>query len=163
MVWAAGVAASPLGAALGAPLDRAGRVLVKPDLTVPGHPEVFVIGDLRLAQRSRRRAAARRGAGGDADGQHARAANILRAIERPAARAPFRYRDHGNMATIGREAAVADIGGLRLSGFVAWLAWLFVHILIPDRLPQPRPGGVAVAWSYLTFQRGARLITEAAR
>ncbi len=160
VLWGAGVAASPLARTLGVPLDRAGRVAVLPDLTVPGHPEIAVAGDL----------AAVRTEGGEPvpgvapaaiqEGRHA-ARNMVRILRSEQTR-PFRYRDKGMLATIGRAAAVARIGRMQFSGFLAWLAWLFVHIyfLIGFR------NRVAVilqwAWSYLTFKRGARLITETA-
>ena len=125
IVWAAGCSV-PLGRSLGVELDRAGRVLVNPDLSVPGHPEIFVIGDMASLQGCAGPAAA--GCAQVAMQQGAWAANIVRAIEGKPGR-PFRYRDLGNMATIGRNSAVADIRGLRLTGFVAWLAWAVVHIL----------------------------------
>jgi NADH dehydrogenase len=161
IVWAAGVQASPLGRSLGVELDRAGRVLINPDLSVPGHPEIFVIGDMASLEDARGRplpgvaqVAMQQGAGA--------AANILRAIEGKPARS-FRYRDLGNMATIGRNSAVADIRGLRLTGFVAWLAWAVVHIL--NLLGFRNRVLVALQWLWddLTFQRGARLITEATK
>ncbi|HZS85600.1 MAG TPA: NAD(P)/FAD-dependent oxidoreductase [Stellaceae bacterium] len=157
ILWAAGVEASPAAKWLGAEHDRAGRVLVGPDLTLPGHPEIFVIGDTALA---------RDGTGkplpGVAPVAKQQGAYVARAIKnRLAGRPtpPFRYRDYGNLATIGRRAAVADFGVLRLSGRIAWLLWGAVHIffLIGFR------NRVAVLldwlWAYLTFQRGARLIT----
>jgi len=114
VIWAAGVASSPLGSALGTPLDGAGRVIVEPDLSVPGHPEIFVVGDL----------AALPGVPGIAPaakqmGRHT-AANIIDSLKNRT-RKPFRYRDYGQLATIGRKAAVAVIGKLKLSGFPAWL------------------------------------------
>src|SRR5919109_265972 len=121
VIWAAGVKSSPLGAQLGAPLDRAGRVQVEPDLSAPGHPEIFVVGDL----------AAVAGVPGIAPaakqmGRHA-ARNVLRLLAgKPTAK--FHYRDYGQLATIGRNAAVAMIGRLHLSGFPAWLVWLVAHI-----------------------------------
>ena len=161
IVWAAGVQASPLGRSLGVELDRAGRVLVNPDLSVPGHPEIFVIGDMASLEDPRGRpfpgvaqVAMQQGAWA--------AANILRAIEGKPAR-PFRYRDLGNMATIGRNSAVADIRGLRLTGFVAWLAWAVVHILNLIGFRNRVLVALQWLWDYLTFQRGARLITGAAR
>jgi NADH:ubiquinone reductase (H+-translocating) len=157
VVWAAGVAASPLGATLGVPTDRMGRVLVEPDLSVPGHPELFVIGDL---------AAFTHQGGSPLPGtapvamQAARAAasNVLRST-RGAAPLPFRYRDRGSMATIGRAAAVAQIGRIRLHGLAAWLVWLFIHILALIGFRNRLAVMMEWAWSYLTWQRGARLIT----
>ena len=159
--WAAGNTASPLGRTLGVPLDRAGRVLVRPDLSIPGHPEVFVVGDL----------AATTGADGalvpgvaPAAMQAGRAAarNILKALRGEPPK-PFRYRDKGNLATIGRHRAVADFGRFRVTGYAAWWLWLFVHILylagFRNRL------SVLFEWgyAYLTYRRGARLITTAER
>jgi len=126
-IWAAGVSASPLGRQLaqqsGAGLDRAGRVMVEPDLTLPGHPEVFVIGDMMALDRLPGVAqVAMQG------GAHA-AEQIVRRIEgRPTGQA-FRYHDKGSMATVSRFHAVAAVGGLRISGFVAWLAWLVIHLV----------------------------------
>ena len=157
VLWAAGVTASPLAQSLGVPLDCAGRVCVEPDLTVPGHPEVMVIGDLALFTHQ---------SGGPLPGvcpvaiQQGRhvARNILRAIDgRPSE--SFHYWDKGNLATIGRAQAVADLGRLRLSGILAWLAWLFVHVFF---LIGFRNRFVVIfewAWAYMTYQRGARLIT----
>jgi NADH dehydrogenase len=160
IVWAAGVQASPLGRSLGVELDRAGRVLINPDLSVPGHPEIFVIGDMASLKDARGRpfpgvaqVAMQQGAWA--------AANIQRAIEGKPAR-PFRYRDLGNMATIGRNSAVADIRGLRLTGFVAWLAWAVVHILNLIGFRNRVLVALQWLWDYLTFQRGARLITGVA-
>lgn len=157
VLWAAGVAASPLGATLGVAIDRAGRVLVGQDLTVAGHPEVFVIGDL----------ASRAGPDGKPlpgvaqvaiqMGKHA-ARNIERGIVgQPYA--PFRYRDLGNMATVGRASAVADFGWLRLRGWVAWMAWLFVHILNLIGFRNRIVVLVQWAWAYFSYQRAVRLIT----
>jgi len=158
IVWAAGVQASPLGRSLGVELDRAGRVLVNQDLSVPGHPEIFVIGDMASLKDARghplpgvAQVAMQQGAWA--------AANILRAIEGQPGR-PFHYRDLGNMATIGRNSAVADIRGLRLTGFVAWLAWAVVHILNLIGFRNRVLVGLQWLWSYLTLQRGARLITD---
>jgi len=160
IVWAAGVQASPLSRSLGAELDRAGRVLVKPDLSVPGHPEIFVIGDMASLKDVRGRPLP--GVAQVAMQQGAWAAgNVLRAVQGKPGR-PFRYRDLGNMATIGRNSAVADIRGLRLTGFVAWLAWALVHILNLIGFRNRVLVGLQWLWSYLTFQRGARLITGAA-
>lgn len=155
VLWAAGVQASPLGKKLGVETDRGGRVVVNPDLTVPGHPEIFVIGDLAkfvdngkplpgLAPVAMQQ------------GDHA-AANVRRAIAGQPLQ-PFRYFDKGNLATIGRARAIAQIGRLKLTGLVAWLAWLFVHILY---LIGFRNRAVVIlnwAWAYVRLQRGARLI-----
>ncbi|MCA1560103.1 MAG: NAD(P)/FAD-dependent oxidoreductase [Acidobacteria bacterium] len=161
VIWAAGVAASPVGATLGVRLDRAGRVLVTPELCVPGHPDVFVVGDL----------AALNGADGKPlpgvaqvaiqMGQHA-VRNILRAIERQPLR-PFVYRDLGNMATIGRASAVADLGRVRLTGYVAWLAWLFVHLLNLIGFRNRLVVMLQWAWAYFSYQRAVRLITGSDR
>jgi NADH:quinone reductase (non-electrogenic) len=156
VLWAAGVAASPLAKSLGVPLDRAGRVTPAPTLAIPEHPEIFVAGDICAFTQDGKplpgvaQVAMQQGA-------HA-ARNILRAIA-GAPLEPFRYRNYGNMATIGRGSAVADIGPVKASGFLAWLFWLFLHIfwLIGFR------NRLAVisewAWAYVTFQRRVRLIT----
>jgi NADH dehydrogenase len=156
ILWAAGVAASPLARSLGVPVDRAGRVTPEPTLAIAGHPEIFVAGDICAFVQDGKplpgvaQVAMQQGA-------HA-ARNILRAIA-GAPLEPFRYRNYGNMATIGRGSAVADIGPVKASGFLAWLFWLCLHIfwLIGFR------NRLAVmsewAWAYLTFQRRVRLIT----
>jgi NADH dehydrogenase len=156
VLWAAGVEASPIAKALDAPLDRAGRVRAEPTLAVPGHPEIFVAGDIcALSQDGEQLPGVAQVA--KQEGAHA-AGNVLRAV-RGEPLAPFRYRSYGNMATIGRGSAIADIGPIKASGFLAWLIWLFIHIfwLIGFR------NRIAVlsewAWSYLTFQRRVRLIT----
>jgi NADH:ubiquinone reductase (H+-translocating) len=161
IVWAAGVQASPLGRSLGVELDRAGRVRINPDLSVPGRPEIFVIGDMASLEDARGRPLPGVAQVAMQQGAWA-AANILRAIEGKPAR-PFRYRDLGNMATIGRNSAVADIRGLRLTGFVAWLAWAVVHILNLIGFRNRVLVGLQWLWSYLTLQRGARLITGEAQ
>lgn len=157
VLWAAGVAASPLGGTLGVPTDRAGRVIVQPDLTIPGYPNVFVIGDL----------ASFSGPGGKVlpgvaqvaiqMGRHA-AANILRA-QNGQAYLRFVYRDLGNMATIGRASAIADFGWLRLKGWIGWLAWLFVHILNLIGFRNRIVVLIQWAWAYFSYQRAVRLIT----
>jgi len=157
VIWAAGVAASPLGATLGVPLDRAGRVLIQPDLTIPGHPDVFVIGD--LASLSGKDGKPLPGVAQVAIqmGRHA-ASNIQRAMEGQPYR-PFEYKDLGNMATIGRASAVADFGWLRLKGSMGWLAWLFVHILNLIGFRNRLVVMVQWAWAYFSYQRAVRLIT----
>ena len=157
VLWAAGVAASPLARTLGVPLDRAGRVLVEPDLTIPGHDDVYVIGDLAHVEH---RGALVPGVAPAAmqAGRHA-AQNIVRTL-RGQPRLPFRYRDKGMLATIGRGAAVAKIGPIKASGYFAWLLWLFVHIFFLIGFRNRLIVMIQWAWSYVTFDRGARLITE---
>jgi NADH dehydrogenase len=152
VLWAAGVQASPLARTLGVPLDRAGRVLVKPDLTLPGHPEVFVIGDLAAVEKVPGVAPA-----AIQEGKHV-ARNIERALGGQPLR-PFHYRDKGSLATIGRAAAVAEIGRLHISGFPAWFAWLAIHIFFLIGFRNRLLVMLQWSWAYLTFQRGARLIT----
>jgi NADH dehydrogenase len=159
IIWAAGVAASPLGATLGAPLDRAGRVRIQPDLTVPGSPNVFVIGDLASLDGPDGRPYPGVAQVAIQMGRHA-ARNVLRGIERQPYR-PFFYKDLGNMATIGRASAVADFGWLRLHGYPGWLAWLFVHILNLIGFRNRLVVLVQWAWSYFSYQRAIRLITGA--
>ena len=158
IVWAAGVAAEPIARDLSGELDRAGRVIVNADLSVPGHPEVFVAGD--LASFSHQTGKPLPGVAQVAKQQGARAAaNIARLIAGQPPR-PFHYYDPGNMATIGRNAAIADFGFLRVSGYLGWLLWLFVHItfLIGFR----NRASVLLQWAaaYLTYQRSVRLITR---
>jgi NADH dehydrogenase len=156
VLWAAGVAASPLGRSLGVPLDRAGRVLVEPDLTVPGYPDIYVIGDLAgLAEGGKPVPGV--AAAAIQEGRHV-AANIERTL-RGQPREPFHYRDRGTLATIGRAAAVADLGRVKLSGLTAWLVWLFVHIVYLVGFRNRFSVMLEWAWSYLTSERGARLIT----
>jgi NADH dehydrogenase len=154
--WAAGVLASPLGAKLGVPLDRAGRVIVEPDLSLPGHPEVFVVGDLAHVKREGGMVP------GVAQGAMQGGAHAARQIARDIAhrpREPFSYWDKGNLATIGRAAAVADLGRIHLSGFVAWFVWVFVHILYLIGFRNRMLVMIQWAWAYLWYQRGIRLIT----
>ena len=158
VLWAAGVAASPLGHSLGAPTDRVGRVIVNDDLTIPAHANVFVAGD--LAAFTDRDGKLLPGVAQVAMQQARHAAhNVQRAIAGQAM-TPFVYRNLGNMATIGRNSAVGDFGWLRLRGYPAWLAWIFVHIYgligFRNRL------SVMTDWavSYLTYQRAVRLITD---
>jgi len=158
VLWAAGVAASPLAGTLGVPLDRAGRVPVEADLSIPGHPEVFVIGDMSVSRDPS--GAPLPGLAPVAIQQGRRAAdNVLRRLSGQPTLA-FRYRDRGTMATIGRAAAVAVIGGVQLSGLIAWLAWLFVHILFLIGFRNRLLVLFEWAWAYVSWQRGARLITR---
>ena len=157
VIWAAGVAASPLGATLGVPLDRAGRVLINPELTIPGYTNVFVIGDLASLAGENGRSLPGVAQVAIQMGKHA-TRNIMRSIEQQPLRA-FHYVDLGNMATIGRASAVADFGWLRLHGYIGWLAWLFVHILNLIGFRNRLVVLVQWAWSYFTYQRAIRLIT----
>ena len=151
VIWAAGVAASPLGASLGAPLDRAGRVRVAPDLTVPGHPEIYVAGDLAAIEGVPGIAPAAKQMGSLAG------KNIVRQRkgQKPI---PFRYRDYGHLATIGRNAAVAVMGKVKLSGFPAWLVWLVAHIYFLINFRNRVIVLIDWGWAYLTYQRYARII-----
>jgi NADH dehydrogenase len=155
ILWAAGVAASPLGKQLGVPLDRAGRVRVQNDLSVPGHPEVFVAGDLASLEVDGKLipgvAPAAKQMGNCA------ADNILAAINGRAT-APFRYRDWGALATIGRHSAVAQLPTFRLSGILAWWFWLLLHIFFLIGFRSRLIVLINWAWAYFTFERGARII-----
>jgi NADH dehydrogenase len=155
VMWAAGVQASPLGRALGAPLDRAGRVKVLPDLSVPGAPGLFVIGDLAAVESDGKPVPGVAPAAIQ-EGRHT-AANIERLVRGQPTR-PFRYRDKGSIATIGRAAAVADFGRLRMSGFLAWVAWLVIHILFLIGFRNRLVVLIDWAWAYFTGDRSARLI-----
>ena len=157
VLWAAGVAASPVGATLGVPVDRAGRVLVQPDLTIAGHPEIFVIGDLASFTGPDGKPLPGVAQVAIQMGRHA-ARNISRALDRQPPRA-FVYRNLGNMATIGRASAIADFGWLRLKGWIAWLAWLFVHIMNLIGFRNRIVVLVQWAWAYFSYQRAIRLIT----
>ncbi len=157
VLWAAGVAASPLGATLGVSTDRAGRVLVREDLTIPGHPEVFVVGDLASFTGPDGRPLPGVAQVAIQMGKHA-ARNIIRAVaQQPAV--PFAYVDLGNMATIGRAFAIADFGWLRLRGLIGWLAWVFVHIMNLIGFRNRVVVLVQWAWAYFSYQRAIRLIT----
>ena len=156
-LWAAGVAASPLGKLLGAPTDRAGRVLVQPDLSLPGRPEVFVLGDLTTL--NGRNGKPLPGVAPVAIQQGKWVAKNIVRLGRGETALPFHYVDKGSLATIGRAAAVADFGKFRLSGFLAWLAWLFIHIFFLIGFRNRAAVMFQWAWSYLTYERGARLIT----
>jgi NADH dehydrogenase len=157
VLWAAGVRASPLGESLGAPRDREGRVHVEPDLSLPGHPEVFVIGDLaRVDSLPGVAQVALQG------GRH-----VARIIAReghaekpkPSARPAFRYHDKGNLATIGRAEAVVATKHLAKSGVLAWMLWWVVHIYFLVGFRNRALVIMHWAWSWLTYKRGARLIT----
>jgi NADH dehydrogenase len=157
VLWAAGVRASPVGASLGAPLDRAGRVIVQPDLSLPDHPEVFVVGDLASFQHQGGRPLPGVAQVAMQGGRHA--ARMIRATLEGQPKRPFKYVDPGSMATIGRGSAVADFGRFTLKGLPAWLAWLFVHIFNLIGFRNRLVVMIQWAWSYLTYQRNVRLIT----
>jgi NADH:ubiquinone reductase (H+-translocating) len=162
ILWAAGVEASPLGKVLaratGVALDRVGRVMVQPDLTLPGHPEIFVIGD--LANYSHQGGKPLPGVAPVAMQQGSYVAKLIGYRLHGETMPPFHYRDYGNMATIGRAAAVADFGWIRISGFIAWLAWLFVHLIKLIQIGNRVLVLIQWAGSYITRNRSARLITE---
>src|ERR1700730_18547770 len=157
ILWAAGVAASPLGKKLGAPVDRAGRVLVNPDLSIPGHPEVFVVGDLAAVKDESGKWLP--GVAPVAMQQGKATAHNIGSELRGESRKNFHYWDKGNLATIGRAAAVADFGKIHVSGFLAWLCWLLIHIFFLIGFRNRLIVLIQWAWSYLTYERGARLIT----
>jgi len=156
VLWAAGVQASPLGAQLGVETDRSGRVLVEPDLSVPGHAEVFVIGDLALVPSVPGVAPAAMQMG-----RHA--GRMVAADLTGRKRTGFRYRNKGSLATIGRARAVADFGRVRFGGFLAWVSWLGIHIFYLIGFRNRLFVLVSWAWSYITFRRGARIITGVPR
>ncbi len=173
VLWAAGVAASPLGKKLGGEVDRAGRVLVQPDLSIPGHPEVFVIGDLAALKDEQGKMLP--GVAPVAIQEGRFVAKVIRKELGRAGTPPFsrssreggdvhvrpkfHYWDKGSLATIGRAAAVAQFGRIHISGFIAWLSWLFVHILFLIGFRNRLLVFIQWAWSYVTYERGARLIT----
>jgi NADH dehydrogenase len=175
VLWAAGVAASPLGKCLGVPIDRAGRVQVGPDLSIPGHPEVFVIGDLAAAKDEQGKMLPGVAPVALQQGRFVAKlvrkevesrASAARSLSHPMrkggdflSRPAFHYWDKGSLATIGRAAAVAQFGRIHISGFIAWLSWLFVHILFLIGFQNRLLVFIQWAWSYVTYERGARLIT----
>ena len=154
--WAAGNAASPLGRMLGAPVDRAGRVQVEPDLSVPGHPEIFAVGDL-AAYTDRGEPVPGVAPAANQMGEHA--AEQIVATLRGTPRAPFRYFNKGDLATIGRHRAVARFGRLQLKGYLAWWFWLFVHLLYLVGFRNRVSVLLQWAYAYFTYQRGVRLIS----
>jgi NADH dehydrogenase len=156
IIWAAGVSASPLGKSLGAPLDRAGRVIVQPDLSVPGQPDVFVVGDLAAAK-SEDKPVPGVSPAAKQMGRLA-AANVLHRM-RGQETATFHYRDYGSLATIGRRAAVAMVGPFKFSGLFAWLFWLFVHVYFLIGFRNRMVVFIDWAWAYFTFERYARIFS----
>jgi NADH dehydrogenase len=161
VIWAAGVAASPMGKLLGVPTDRAGRVKVEPDLSIPGHPEVFVLGDLASVMQPNGHPIP--GVAPAAIQMGEFAADAIEADRKGQPRGVFHYHDKGSMATIGRSSAVAQFHGLKLSGMPAWLAWLFVHLMFLIGFRSRAQVLWEWFWAYLHFQRGARLITGISR
>jgi len=157
VLWAAGVQGPPLARALGIELDRSGRVKVQDDLTVPGHPEVYVIGD--LASFAVEGGGTLPGLAPVANQQGVHAAENLLATLEGKPRRRFRYLDKGIMATVGRSAGIAQTGKLRLSGFLGWLAWLFIHILFLIGFRNRLLVMIQWTWAWFTWGRGARLIT----
>ena len=161
VLWAAGVLGSPLGRCLfeqaGAPLDKAGRVIVEPDLSVPGHPEIFVIGD--LASYLHQTGQPLPGVAQPAIQEGKYVAEVIARRLRADETRPFHYFDKGNMATIGRGAAVADLRGLELAGLPAWLLWIFIHLLYIVQFQNRLLIMLQWAWLYISFDRSARLIT----
>jgi len=161
IVWAAGVAASPLTRKLGVELDRAGRVKVAPDLSLPGHPEVFAIGDMALVLDNDGRQVP-----GVSPAAMQMARHVARIIQdelnaggRLSTRPPFKYWDKGTMATIGRSAAVAKVGNLEFDGFLAWVAWLFIHLVFLVGFRNKLAVLLQWTYSYFTYKRGARIVT----
>ncbi|PSH02949.1 MAG: FAD-dependent oxidoreductase [Acidobacteria bacterium] len=161
VLWAAGVSASPLGKLLGAPIDRAGRVRVEPDLTLPGYPDVFVVGDMASIKQENGRPVPGVAPAAIQMGRFA-ADTILAELEGED-RKKFHYNDKGSLATIGRSSAVADIKGLKVSGHIAWFVWLFVHLVSLIGFKSRAQVLWEWFWAYITFHRGARLITGASR
>ena len=161
ILWAAGVSASPLTKKLGVELDKAGRVKVNPDLSLPGHPEVFAIGDLALVLQENGKPVPGVSPAAMQMGRH-----IAKIIEdeirpgaKPAARPAFKYWDKGTMATIGRSAAVAWVGRFKFSGWFAWLAWLFIHLIFLIGFRNRLAVLFQWAYSYFSYKRSARIIT----
>ncbi|HKD79069.1 MAG TPA: NAD(P)/FAD-dependent oxidoreductase [Candidatus Angelobacter sp.] len=159
ILWGAGVSASPLGKMLGVPTDKAGRVIVEPDLTVPGHPEVFVVGDLASVKRHDGRPVPGVAPAAIQMGRFA-ARQIKRSLEgKP--REHFEYWDKGSLATIGRSHAIADFPGkIHISGYLAWLSWLFVHLFFLIGFRNRFFVMIEWAWAYVTYNHSARLITS---
>jgi len=161
ILWAAGVSATPLTKKLGVPMDRGGRVKVNPDLSLPGHPEIFAIGDMALVLKADGKPVPGVSPAAMQMGKHV--AKILKEELRSgtpaAARPAFKYFDKGTMATIGRSAAVALIGKIKLSGMAAWLAWLFVHLIFLVGFRNRTAVLFQWAYSYFSYRRSARIIT----
>ncbi len=160
VLWAAGVAASPLARDLGVPLDRAGRVIVQPDLSVPGHPDIFIAGDLASLQFNGKPVP---GVAPAAKQMGRHVAQAIRARLQGRAPTPFRYRDFGNLATIGRMAAVVDLHGFKFSGLLAWWFWLAAHVFFLIGFRNRMVVMIDWAQAYWSYQRSARIILGADR
>jgi NADH dehydrogenase len=160
VVWCAGVAASPLGATLGVPLERGGRVIVEPDLSVPGHAEIQVVGDL-AALPSHQPPVPGVAPAAKQMGRHA-ARNLMASLSGKPTR-PFRYRDYGQLATIGRSAAVAMFGKVHISGWLAWVTWLTAHVYFLIGFRNRLVVLIDWAWAYWTFERSARIVADPAK
>jgi NADH dehydrogenase len=156
IVWAAGNAASPLGKQLGAETDRAGRVMVGPELTIPGHPEVFVVGDMACSMQSNGKSAPGVAPAAMQMGTYAGKTILARVAGKEVA--PFKYLDKGSMATIGRDKAVADLNVIKFSGYFAWLSWLLIHLVFLVGFRNQIQVFFQWTWAYLTYSRGSRLI-----
>jgi NADH dehydrogenase len=162
IIWGAGVAATPLTKTLGVELDRAGRVKVLPDLSLLGHPEVFAVGDMTSLLQANGKPVPGVSPAAMQEARHAARLiedELANGSTEPARRAPFKYWDKGTMATIGRSAAVAESGPVHLDGFLAWLAWLFIHLLFLVGFRNKISVILSWMYSYLTYKRGARIIT----
>ncbi|PBC09589.1 NAD(P)/FAD-dependent oxidoreductase [Mesorhizobium sp. WSM3859] len=159
IIWAAGVAASPAAEWLGAPADRAGRVLVEPDLTVPGSPEIFVIGDTAHVLRPDGKPVPGVAPSAKQEGKHV-AATIKARLAGDSATRPFQYRHAGDLATIGKRAAAIDFGWIKLTGWLAWWLWGIAHIYFLIDFRNRLAVSLSWLWIYLTGQRSARLITQ---
>ena len=159
--WAAGNAASPLGKTLGVPVDHAGRVVVEPDLSIQGHPEVFIAGDLALVARDGLPPVPGLAPAANQEGRTA-AKNVMRLMRNEPTQA-FRYRNKGDLAVIGRSRAIADLGKARFSGRPAWLFWLLLHIMYLVGFRNRVSVLIQWAYAYFTYQRGVRLITNPER
>jgi NADH dehydrogenase len=158
VIWTAGVEATPLGAQLGVPTDRLGRVKVQPDLSIPGHPEVFVVGDLMVMERDGEAFSPGLAPVAMQQGTYV-GKRIAQRVEGKLDAAPFRYWDKGNLATIGRAFAIADLGWFKFSGLLAWLLWGAVHLVYLTNLWNRVQVFATWLWAYLTYQRTARVLT----
>jgi NADH dehydrogenase len=158
VIWTAGVTGTPLGQGLGVPVDRQGRVQVQPELSIPGHPEVFVIGDLMVVEQAGTPFSPGLAPVAMQQGTYV-GKLIARRVAGHAAPQPFHYRNKGNLATIGRSFAIADLGWLRLSGWPAWLLWLTVHLYYLTNLWDRIQVFATWAWAYVTYARSVRVLS----